>query len=213
VKHIVLVEIDPKVIQASQECLQMVPSEIWKDTRVEIIHQEAAKYLDNPGNHNKFDIILADTWNLLGSRGNLLESTVFKAIHASLRPNGIVCTQVGNMWTDSDHIRNLVAVCADIFDTAEYATTNVPSYPGGQIGFILSRKGDGFNRTRGCSVPLRIPSFQQDLQWYNPLMHRSAFALPQYVIAELNAVNHYHDEDDQDKEGDRCFVARGCTIQ
>ena len=133
------------------------------------------------------------------------------------------------MWIHFDLIRDLMACCSEMFDRAEYATTTVPSYPCGQIGFILARKGSGSGSalsgtaTKSCSVPVRTPSFQEDLKWYNPQMHRAAFVLPQYVKVELNAPdvnfggrNYYNDDGGGDgdggEEGDRCFLA-GCSIQ
>ncbi|KAG7368459.1 spermidine synthase [Nitzschia inconspicua] len=223
VTHITLVEIDPMVIEASKECLKIVPPETWDDPRLEIVHQDAAEYVEDPTNHNRFDVILADTLDPLGPAESLFEPEFYEAMHAALRPNGIVCTQGESTWIHLDLVRDLVSCCADIFDTSEYATTSIPSYPCGQIGFILARKGDGSNsRTRGCSVPVRTPAFQKDLKWYNSQMHRAAFVLPQYVKKELNApdVNltgrirnvNEEEEDENGEEDDQCFL-RGCTIQ
>ncbi|KAL3920095.1 MAG: hypothetical protein SGILL_003433, partial [Bacillariaceae sp.] len=185
-------------------------------------------YVQGPANRNKFDIILADTLDPLGPAESLFEPEFYEAMHDALRPNGIVCTQGENMWIHFDLIRDLMACCSEMFDRAEYATTTVPSYPCGQIGFILARKGGNgggalSTTTKSCNAPVRTPSFQQDLKWYNPQMHRAAFVLPQYIKVELNApdVNfgsrnpNNEDEDDDaggDETGDRCFLA-GCSIQ
>ena len=222
VKKVTLVEIDPLVIQASKECLKIVPPELWDDPRVEIILADAAEYVQDPENHNKFDIILADTLDPLGPAESLFEPEFYEDMHAALRPNGIVCTQGENMWIHFDLIRDLVACCKDIFGHAEYATTSVPSYPCGQIGFIVARKG---NDNRSCNVPVRTPTpaFQNELKWYNPEMHRAAFVLPQYVKQELNGSadtstnnfattnNNYHDDNNGDEEGDRCILSQ-CVI-
>ena len=112
-------------------------------------------------------------------------------------------------FLEFDLIRDLVGCCADIFDYAEYATTTVPSYPCGQIGFILARKGE----SRSCRSPVRIPTFQQDLKWYNPEMHRAAFVLPQYVKKELDLLMMYPAEDDDDgNDVEGCFLT-GCVVQ
>jgi hypothetical protein len=130
-----------------------------------------------------------------------------------------------------------MACCSEIFDHVDYATTNVPSYPCGQIGFVVARKkgNDPKVKIKGCDVPVRTPSFQKDLKWYNPQMHRRAFVLPQFMKVELHSpdVNisgriggNVEDDDDvntnhdyyregneyDEEEGDRCFFA-GCSIQ
>jgi spermidine synthase len=243
VTHITLVEIDPMVIQASQRYLQMVPPEVWTDPRVEIVRADAAEYLEDHLAHHhhhhrqhrhQWDIILADTLDPTGPAESLFEPDFYEAMHEALRPGGIVCTQGESMWIHLDLVKDLVACCADIFDTAEYATTFVPSYPCGQIGFILARRkgnsddDDGTNQhqhlpMRGCSVPVRKPTFQDQLRWYNPQMHRAAFVLPQYVKVALNApdvnvngrirnVNDHEDVNDVGADdGEKCFLD-GCTI-
>lgn len=228
VKKVTLVEIDPLVIHASKECLQLVPPELYEDPRVEIIHADAAEYLQDPANHNRFDVILADTLDPLGPAESLFEPEFYEDMHAALRPNGIVCTQGENMWIHFDLIRDLVACCKDIFGHAEYATTSVPSYPCGQIGFIVARKGQD---NRSCNRPVRrpTPSFQSQLKWYSPQMHRAAFVLPHYIHQELNGGSssnggtgtsiyygngthdHYHDDNNGDEEGDRCILSQ-CVI-
>ena len=226
VKKVTLVEIDPLVIHASKECLQLVPPELYEDPRVEIIHADAAEYLQDPANHNRFDVILADTLDPLGPAESLFEPEFYEDMHAALRPNGIVCTQGENMWIHFDLIRDLVACCKDIFGHAEYATTSVPSYPCGQIGFIVARKGQD---NRSCNRPVRrpTPSFQSELKWYSPQMHRAAFVLPHYIDQELNGGSssggtssihygngthdYYHDDNNGDEEGDRCILSQ-CVI-
>jgi len=222
VKTVTLVEIDPLVIHASKEYLKLVPSELYDDPRVEIIHTDAAEYVQDPANHSKFDIILADTLDPLGPAESLFEPEFYEFMYAALRPNGIVCTQGENMFIHFDLIRDLLACCKDIFGHAEYATTSVPSYPCGQIGFILACKGTSSNKNVkiSCSIPLRYPTFQNELKWYNPQMHQAAFVLPQYIKKELKDANFHqmnerfvtgnHEKED-DEEGDRCILS-GCII-
>ncbi|VEU40902.1 unnamed protein product [Pseudo-nitzschia multistriata] len=231
VRKVTLVEIDPMVIRASKECLRLVPPELYDDPRVEIIHADAAEYVQDPEHHEKFDVILADTLDPLGPAESLFEPEFYECMHDALRAGGIVCTQGENMFIHFELIRDLVACCKDIFGHAEYAITSVPSYPCGQIGFIVARKG---RDNRSCSSPIRRPTpvFQKQLKWYNPQMHQAAFVLPEYVKQELsgdatgtnangNAITnaatgyanagYYHDDNDGDEEGDRCILSQ-CVI-
>lgn len=228
VKRVTLVEIDPLVIYASKECLKLVPPDLFEDPRVEIIHADAAEYVQDLENHNKFDVILADTLDPLGPAESLFEPEFYEHMHDALRPDGIVCTQGENMWIHFELIKDLVSCCKDIFGHAEYAITSVPSYPCGQIGFVVARKGWD---NRSCNIPVRRPTaaFQRQLKWYNSQMHRAAFVLPEYAKQELNgdanggdanadanafASNNrgvYDDDNDGDEEGDRCILSQ-CVI-
>jgi len=224
VKKVTMVEIDPLVIHASKKCLKVVPPEIYDEPRVEIIHADAAEYVQDPENHNKFDVILQDALDPLGPGETLFEPKFYDYMHDALRPGGIVCTQGENVWIHFELIRDLVVCCKDIFGHAEYAVTSVPSYPCGQIGFIVARKGLD---NRSCNVPVRRPdaAFQKQLEWYNPQMHRAAFVLPQNVTQKLNGDEtedgddssafvgdgYYHDDNDGNEEGDRCILSQ-CVI-
>ena len=70
----------------------------------------------------------------------------------------------------------------------EYATTQVPTYPCGQIGFLLGSKesklGEGENR---CCIPLREPTeqFSKSLSYYTSNLHRASFVLPKMVEDSL----------------------------
>lgn len=215
VEKVTLVEIDPMVLQASKDFLKIVPQALLdgSDPRVEIVHADAAEFLKEERNHNRFDVILADTLDPIGPAESLFEPEFYEKMHDALKPSGIICIQGESFFIHLGLIGDLLSVCNDLFDSAEYATTMAPSYPCGQIGFILARKGD----PKSCRNPVRRCTFQSDLKWYNRQMHRAAFVLPNYVEGELSQVDYYngdleelngHELDDE-KE---CFLS-GCTIQ
>lgn len=130
VEKVTLVEIDPMVIHASKEYLKLVPNELLEsDPRVEIVIADAAEYLRQPSNLNKFDVILADTLDPIGPAEALFEPEFYEAMHAALKPSGIICIQGDSFFIQMDLIRDLLAFCKYLFDSAEYATTMAPSYP------------------------------------------------------------------------------------
>ncbi|KAL3935196.1 MAG: hypothetical protein SGBAC_009238 [Bacillariaceae sp.] len=216
VQQVTLVEIDPMVLQTSKDYLQLVPPELLdgSDPRVEIVHADAAEYLKEPKNRGRFDVILADTLDPIGPAESLFEPEFYETMHDALKPSGIICIQGESFFIHLNLIRDLLSVCQDLFDFAEYATTMAPSYPCGQIGFILARKGDATS----CRNPVRRCKFQSDLKWYSRQMHRAAFVLPHYIEEELSEVDLYDGDFDDELIGreldddDRCFLS-GCSIQ
>ena len=65
-----------------------------------------------------------------------------------------------------------------------YCWTTVPTYPSGQIGFIVAATNPSAGEPARClSNPIRTPSaeMQNDLKYYNAAMHKAAFSLPQFV--------------------------------
>ena len=136
VRRVVLVEIDPRVIYVTKTFFATSRSgslaSSFDDPRVEIVFQDAATYLEQQPS-NMFDIILSDTSDPVGPAESLFQPAFYESMHRVLRPQGIVCVQALCLWIQLDLISDLVACCADIFDTAEYASTMVPTYPCGQL--------------------------------------------------------------------------------
>ena len=70
--------------------------------------------------------------------------------------------------------------CTTVFPSVDYAFTTIPTYPSGQIGFLMC-----------CTSPnavLRVPArkpppeVQAQLKYYSPAVHAASFVLP--VFAE-----------------------------
>ena len=131
VRHVCLVEIDPLVVQVAQTyfCKTDEPS-VFHDPRVQIVYQDAAAFMEAHG--QQFDVIIGDTSDPIGPAESLFQPSFYESMYEALRPQGIVCVQAECFWIHLDLISDLVACCADIFDTAEYASTMVPTYPCGQ---------------------------------------------------------------------------------
>jgi spermidine synthase len=51
---------------------------------------------------------------------------------------GVICTQGECMWLHLDFIEGIIGKVRDIFPTVKYAYTSIPTYPSGQIGFLIA---------------------------------------------------------------------------
>ena len=51
-----------------------------------------------------------------------------------------MCTQAESIWLHLDIIRELHSLCLEVFQggTVSYAYCTIPTYPSGQIGFMMS---------------------------------------------------------------------------
>ena len=130
VEEIVMVEIDEMVIQVCQTYFAATTAVTFQDPRLTIVHADAASYLENH-QPNYFDIILGDTSDPVGPAATLFQPAFYESMHAALRDGGIICMQAECFWIHLSLISDMIACCADMFDTAEYATTLVPTYPCG----------------------------------------------------------------------------------
>jgi spermidine synthase len=81
-------------------------------------------------------------------------------------------------------ITKLKKDCKEVFPNVEYAYTTIPTYPSGQIGFMVCCKDAG----RDLKTPLR--SFTADeeekqMRYYNQEIHKASFILPTFARAAL----------------------------
>mmetsp|Transcript_21389 Transcript_21389/g.26453 ORF Transcript_21389/g.26453 Transcript_21389/m.26453 type:complete len:335 (+) Transcript_21389:84-1088(+) len=207
VENITVVEIDPRVVSVTKRFFSTTMSFSFSDPRVTIVYDDAAAFLEKDESKYCYDVIIADSSDPVGPAETLFQPRFYEAMSEALRPGGVICAVGESMWTHLDLIGDIVACCADIFDSAEYATTMVPSYPCGQIGFVIAGKGRETRR-----MPLREPSseMQSSLKWYNSAIHRAAFVLPQFLKEKLGDAFEDDDDGDDDDAADKCFAP--CTI-
>jgi len=205
IKRITVVEIDPMVINVAKKFFGA--DQAFRDSRVEIVQQDGAKYIANCA--NEYDVIISDSNDPLGPAESLFEPAFYENMYHALSDGGVVCIQAESFWIHLDLISDLVACSSEIFDHAEYASTMVPTYPCGQIGFILAGKN---TRHQTCHIPLHTPDCLSELKWYNPQVHKAAFVLPTFVERRLEQWNSAFDtKADDGEEVDRCFL-QNCTI-
>lgn len=99
----------------------------------------------------------------------------------------VVChlcmAQAESMWNNLDLIQKLIRSTMPSFECVEYATTQIPTYPLGQIGFLLCRKAGQPEPVKTHSVPVRAVSAEQAklFRYYTSKLHSAAFVLPAFL--------------------------------
>lgn len=89
-----------------------------------------------------------------------------------------------NQWLHLPLISNLRKSCLEVFPNVEYAYTTIPTYPSGQIGFMVCCK----DKDRNLKEPLRSWSQQEEeslCRYYNKAIHTAAFVLPTFARKAL----------------------------
>lgn len=200
VESITMVEIDTQVIDVAKEYFKESTAVAFGDPRLSIINVDGFGFLQST--NNTYDIILADALDPIGPGESIFTPDFYDLLYKRLNHGGICCVQSECWWVNLELIEDVVTCCNDIFDYAEYATANVASFPCGQTGFVLARKGV----QKSCRKPVRTPSpkLASQLKWYNPGIHEASFQLPEFVKRRLGM---------RDNNDDDCFVGNGCIIQ
>lgn len=179
VKEIFICEIDGDVIKYSKQYLPGL-AKGYNDPRVSVKVMDGSKFMDE--NQNQFDVIITDSSDPIGPASVLFETPFYNAMHKSLRDGGIVCTQGENVWLHLDIIKPLMDSIKQTYTTVEYAYTTIPTYPSGQIGFIIAGKSRG-----SCKKPTKVPTQEQqnELKYYTSEIHEASFVLPAFAKRKI----------------------------
>lgn len=137
-------------------------------------------------NHTaEFDVIITDSSDPIGPAVHLFEENYFTLMKKALKPGGIVCSQAGTVWNDLDLVTSTLRYCKNQFAVAAYAYASVPTYPSGQIGFVVG----SLDKDAKLDTPLLVFSREDEkamnLRYYNSEVHKAAFTLPTFVKYQL----------------------------
>jgi len=170
-QEVTICEIDQMVIDVSKKYLPST-SVGYDDPRVRVHIGDGAAFMAE--RKAEFDVILVDSSDPVGPAESLFQASFYQCMREALRPNGIICTQGECMWLHLDLISGLLDFSRKIFNHVQYAYTCIPTYPSGQIGFIIGSLGDA------CDVPKRTPELA-NIKYYNKDIHAASFILPQFA--------------------------------
>ncbi|ETV94536.1 spermidine synthase [Aphanomyces invadans] len=185
VEKIVMCEIDPKVTEVSRVYLPKMASAL-NDPRLTLLFQDAAEYLRS-GECGKFDVIIVDSSDPVGPAEVLFRSEFYENLKNALNPNGIVCTQGECLWLHLDLIADVLGRVGQFFPTVQYAYTTIPSYPSGQIGFVLCSLDESVDT---LNKPKRLVDAKtaEGLSYYSSKLHEAAFVLPAFAEKKVAPV-------------------------
>ncbi|KAF9260420.1 hypothetical protein L218DRAFT_932518 [Marasmius fiardii PR-910] len=176
VKQVVLCDIDEAVIRVSKLYLQHM-SGLLNDPKVTVHIGDGFKFLKE--NEGSYDVIITDSSDPVGPAESLFQKSYYQLLFDALRPGGHISTQGECLWLHLPLIQNVRRAAKDVgFSQVEYAFTTIPTYPAGQIGFLLAAK----NTETGSVHDLKDPITSPDLptRYWNPDIHRASFVLPEF---------------------------------
>jgi spermidine synthase len=146
-------------------------SALLESPKVQVFIGDGFKFLAE--NTSSYDVIITDSSDPVGPAAALFEKPYFQLLHDALTPGGNISTQAECLWLHLPLIGELRRTTLQIFETAEYAFTTMPTYPSGQIGFLVCSTSP----KRDLKLALRaIPN----TRYYNAEVHKAAFVLPEF---------------------------------
>ncbi|KAI9430119.1 saccharopine dehydrogenase [Lactarius indigo] len=170
VEHVVLCDIDEAVVRVSKQYLPHM-SALLESPKVKVVIGDGFKFLAD--NTSSYDVIITDSSDPVGPAASLFEKPYFQLLHDALTPGGNISTQAECLWLHLQLIGELRRTTLEVFETADYAFTTIPTYPSGQIGFLVCSTAPN----RDLKTALRtVPN----TRYYNSNVHKAAFVLPEF---------------------------------
>ncbi|KAF9244500.1 hypothetical protein BU15DRAFT_85883 [Melanogaster broomeanus] len=151
-------------------------SSLLESPRVKVFIGDGFKFLAE--NESTYDVIITDSSDPVGPAESLFQKPYFQLLHDALTPGGQISTQGECLWLHLPLISQLRDMTREIFPVSQYAFTTIPTYPSGQIGFMVCSKEAG----RDLSQPVRTV---RDTRYYNENIHHAAFVLPEFARVVL----------------------------
>ncbi|CAG8524607.1 7445_t:CDS:2 [Funneliformis caledonium] len=184
VKEVILCEIDESVIRLSKKYLPKMAIG-FDDPKVTIHIGDGFPFLEDKV--DSFDIIITDASDPVGPAESLFQERYYELMKNALRPCGIISSQGECQWLHLELISAVQTYCHKLFPVVEYAFTTIPTYPSGQIGFMLCSNDPSINLKK----PLRKWSEEEEedlCRYYNAQVHEAAFVLPQFTKNVLKKI-------------------------
>jgi spermidine synthase len=175
-EEVVICELDQRVVDLSRQYFAASFGDPWIDPRAKLIVRDAFAYLEeNPG---QFDVIISDTTDPIGMAERLFSDEFYKLMVRALVANGAAATQCEQPFFDTELIKQIYQSARVLTKNPAYYYANIPTYPGGGIGFMYVSDTPWEN---GLKTPMP-PGINK---YINPEIHEAAFALPEFFRREL----------------------------
>uniref|UniRef100_A0A673UFG5 Spermidine synthase n=1 Tax=Suricata suricatta TaxID=37032 RepID=A0A673UFG5_SURSU len=157
VESVVQCEIDEDVIRVSKKFLPGMAVG-YASSKLTLHVGDGFEFMKQ--NQDAFDVIITDSSDPMGKRGMGLGEC---------------------QWLHLDLIKEMRQFCKSLFPVVAYAYCSIPTYPSGQIGFMLCSKNPSTNFRKPVQQLTQKQVEQMQLKYYNSDVHQAAFVLPEFA--------------------------------
>ncbi len=185
VEHVDMVEIDKMVVDVSRDYFPSISCELDNE-KVSVLYEDGVKFVKDK--ENFYDLILIDSTDPIGPGEGLFTTEFYNNCYKALTNDGILVNQ--NETPVYDEFFK-VGISSNIklkkmFPVVEVYQAAIPTYPGGYWLFNFASKKHNpisdLNEKVWNGLNLKT-------KYYNPSLHKGAFALPNYVKEKLENGN------------------------
>lgn len=179
VEHIDLVDIDEKVSEACRLHLPEVAG-MLTDSRVTCRYEDGVAFVKQ--SKQRYDVIIIDSTDPISVGEGLFTEAFYRNCYQLLNEDGLLVAQSESPLWQGELVQRINRRLSAIFETVQFYQAHIPTYPSGHWLFSFASK-----------KYLPLADYREDrcrkdnfaFKYYNPALHRGAFALPTFLIEML----------------------------
>lgn len=184
VEHITQVEIDQAVIDLAKTWLPAHSDGAYDDARANIVIGDGFDFVQTT--QERFDVIISDSTDPLGPGEVLFSKDFYAGCQRSLAAGGVLVTQNGVPFMQTDELRNTSARLSRLFADSTFYSAAVPTYIGGLMTFAWASNNPALRQTALTTLQQRWQTQGIKSRYYTPELHLASFSLPQYLLDIVN---------------------------
>lgn len=178
VERVLLVDLDPDVVEVARRHLQSIHRGALDDPRVIVHHADAAAFVHETT--ERFDLVLLDLTDPETPAGPLYTPAFFERLRGVLAPSGAVVLHLGAPFFEPDQVRSLALALQRCYAHVSCYGLHIPLY-GAYWAFAVASDTLVPPRLPADAVQARLDQRGiADLGYYNAPVHGALFALPTY---------------------------------
>eukprot|EP00112_Aurelia_sp_Birch-Aquarium-sp1_P006336 Seg1701.10 transcript_id=Seg1701.10/GoldUCD/mRNA.D3Y31 product="Spermidine synthase" protein_id=Seg1701.10/GoldUCD/D3Y31 len=179
VQSITVCEIDKEVVNICEQHFQGL-SKSFDHPKVDLVIEDAFKFLQDK--QKEYDVIICDSTDPErdDSASCLFSDEFYDMVKKALKPNGIFLSQTGNnFWQPK--LKKLQKTCTTRYPVVSFGFVSVPCFCNSQNGFVICALDEATNVQEPHWKLGDDDVDRLGLKFYNLDIHRSSFALPNYL--------------------------------
>ena len=183
VESVTMVEIDADVVAFSKTHFPAVSAGAFDDPRFSLVVADGIRYVAET--EERFDVVIVDSTDPVGPAAGLFTAAFYAGVGRILAPGGILVTQSGVPFVQRDELVDAAANLATAFPRSAFNMSVVPTYVGGAMAHGFASAADAPFDVADEELAARFAAAGLETRYYDPAVHRAAFALPPFVAAAV----------------------------
>ena len=180
VEQVVVVEIDPFVVDLTKKWMPEICAEAFVDPRANVVIQDATHYVKNC--EETFDLILCDSTDAFGPAAPLFTKEFYSDCKKLLKERGIFVNQNGVPFLQKEEMELTKENRAPYFNFTTYYVVAMPTYVGGHMILGWASDEKEYLNLSLETLSKRALEVEGDFMYYTPKVHQAAFALPAFML-------------------------------